>query len=143
MAELRTSRIVARGARPGRPRSLLSTLVVRAVQILAVGHALLLAAQPVLAGSMLDGVDGAVDVHAGMVGGTVLLLAMLLVPLTVLLWRPVRGPLWPVAAALGFTVLETLQVAAGQAGTMTVHLALGMSLLLAGIAFAVWAVRRL
>jgi hypothetical protein len=118
----------------------LRLVLLRVLQTVTVGHAMLLFAQPVLAGSILDGSDSAPDTHAD-VAGVIIFAVMLMTPLAVLLWRPYRWPLWPVGACLAFFAVEVMQVAAGQSGTLTVHLPLGVCTLIAAIAFAWWTVQ--
>ena len=55
-------------------------------------HLLLVCVQPFLAGWSLDGDGNALDLH-GINGSIILTFSMILIPLSILWWRPGRGTL--------------------------------------------------
>ncbi|WP_152365251.1 hypothetical protein [Microlunatus speluncae] len=57
------------------------------------------------------------------------LFALLLVVAAILLFRPGRGPAWPIAAAAVILVGGMVQSALGGGGTIMVHVPLGVSLI--------------
>lgn len=104
--------------------------------VLAV-HAVLVVAQPVAAGAMLQASVAGRAVHQG-VGGVLLLVAMVQIPLAVLAWWPGRWPAWPVALSVLLLVAETTQLTLGYAGSLGVHLPLGVAITLTVLALTAW-----
>jgi hypothetical protein len=88
----------------------------------------LLALQAVFAGQFLDGTYDALRLHrenATVAGIVVLVAAAAAVPI----WRPGRGPLWPVLASLGLFALIAAQIAIGFARLIAVHVPLGITII--------------
>ena len=84
--------------------------------------------------------------HAAMtvvqaVGGTLLLVATVQVPLAVLAWRPGRLPAWPIGVSAALVVAEVAQVALGATGVLAVHVPLGVAIVGTAVTLAVWVVR--
>ncbi len=100
----------------------------------------LLIAQPVLAGRFLDGDFPSLATHGG-VGIALMLLAWLVVVAALLAWRPGRLPGWPVLVSLACAMLLPIQLGMGHARFLAVHLALGVTLVAAGVVVAAWAWR--
>ncbi|MEJ2887507.1 hypothetical protein [Actinomycetospora aeridis] len=115
-------------------------LAAGAFRVVAVLHAVMAVAQPVAAGAVLQASATGLVVHQA-VGGTLLLVAMLQVPLAVLAWRPGRLSPWPIAVSVGLVVAETAQVALGYTGVLAVHVPLGVAVVAAAVGLAWWAVR--
>jgi hypothetical protein len=86
-------------------------------RVVVVLHAAMALAQPVAAGAILQASTLGLAVHQA-VGGVLLLVAFVQVPVAVLAWRPGRLPAWPVAVSLGLVVVETAQVALGPTACM-------------------------
>jgi len=115
--------------------SLVTLWTMRAASLL---HAVLLVAQPVLAGRFLDGDYPALAQH-GLVGATLMGSAGLLwLAAIVLLW-PGRLGWWPLVLCTAMTAIMPIQVGMGHARFLAVHLSLGVVLVASGLALAVWA----
>ncbi len=117
----------------------------RAVRALfAVGallHLLLVGAQPFLAGWSLDGDGDALELH-GVNGSVILTVSMVLIPLSLLRWRPGRGTAWaPVLTVLLFAA-ETFQLGMGYADIHIVHVPLGVGVVIGSFALVGLAFRR-
>ncbi|HSK60863.1 MAG TPA: hypothetical protein VK935_17625 [Actinomycetospora sp.] len=109
-------------------------------RVVTVLHAAMTVVQAVAAGGVLQASLVGFLVHQA-VGGTLLLVALVQVPVAVLAWRPGRLPAWPVAVAAGLLVGEVAQVALGFTGILAVHVPLGVAIVGTAVALAVWAVR--
>ena len=102
--------------------------------------ALLLFNQAVFAGRFLSGSFTALHTHRE--NATVAGLAVLVAAgCAVLLRRPGGGPLWPAFACLGLFALIALQIVAGFARLLTVHIPLGVTVIGLAAALTVWAWR--
>lgn len=117
-------------------RTTSTTRLVRIVHILFVTgaalHLLLVGAQPVLAGQGLDGHVLALDLHNGN-ASIILTVSVILIPLSILWWRPGRGTVWaPILTVLLFAA-ETLQLMMGMAAVFAVHIPLGVSIVLGSV----------
>lgn len=110
------------------------------LRLLSGVQAVLLLAQPILAGRFLDGDFPSLSQH-GAVGLLLMGLAWLVVIAAVLVWRPGRLPAWPIAVAAACAVLLPIQLGMGHARLLAVHLVLGVGLVAAGVAVAIWAWR--
>lgn len=115
-------------------------VLVAAFRVVAVLHAAMTVVQAVAAGALLQASEAGLVVHQA-VGGTLLLVAMLQVPLAVLAWRPGRLSPWPIAVSGALVVAETAQVAIGYVGVLSVHVPLGVAIVATAVALAWWAVR--
>jgi hypothetical protein len=109
-------------------------------RVVVVLHAAMTITQAVAAGGILQASAVGLAVHQA-VGGTVLLVAFVQVPLAVLAWRPGRLPAWPVGVSAALVVVEVAQVALGATGVLAVHVPLGVAIVGAAVTLAVWAVR--
>ncbi|MEV6348661.1 hypothetical protein [Actinoplanes sp. NPDC051851] len=101
--------------------------------------AVLLFDQAVFAGQFLAGSYPALHTHranATVAGITVLAAALS----GLLLWRPGRGPLWPLAGSLVLFALIAAQIAIGFARLLTLHIPLGVAIigLSIGLAIRAW-----
>lgn len=98
----------------------------------ALTHLILVCVQPVLAGWSLDGNGTALELH-GINGSMILTLSMVLIPLSILWWRPGHGTLRaPVLTVLLFAA-ETFQLGMGYADILVIHVALGVGIVLASV----------
>jgi hypothetical protein len=100
-------------------------------------HALAVFAQPVLAGQFLDGNAGMLKVHGG-VAVLIELLGMIQIPVAVLLWRPGRGPLWPVGVSVLLFFAEGVQVGVGYERMLALHVPLGVTIVGVMLLLLVW-----
>jgi hypothetical protein len=93
--------------------------------------------QAVFAGQFISGDYGALNSHAANAGftGAVLIVEAIA---AVLLWRPGRGPSWPIWAALGLVVAATVQTALGYGRVLAVHVPLGVSIIVLDVLMLVW-----
>jgi hypothetical protein len=97
------------------------------LRIVVTVEAVLVFDQAVFAGQFLAGDFGALGVHRtnADVLGTVAVLQLIA---AVLLWRPGRGPAWPIAVAATLFALINLQIALGFARVIAVHVPLGVAI---------------
>lgn len=93
--------------------------------------------QPVLAGQFLSGNADMVVVH-GIVAALIELLALIQIVFAVLLWRPGRGPGWPVFASLTIFVAVFTQAALGYTRVLAAHVPLGVTLFAVMSLLLVW-----
>ena len=100
----------------------------------------LLVDQPVFAGQFLAGSYPALHTHrenATYAGIAVLVAAAA----AVLLRWPGRGPWWPMAACVGLFGLIALQIQLGFARLVTVHVPLGVAIIVPAVGLTVWSWR--
>lgn len=101
-------------------------------------HALLVFAQPVLAGRFLAGDYRMLGVHG--TNSTVIgLLGYAQVVVAFVYWRPAGGVAWPAMASLGISAVETVQILLGYARSIAIHVPLGVLVVLVNILMAIWA----
>lgn len=108
--------------------------IFRATSTLA---AVMLFDQAVFAGQFLSGIYPALEVHrenATYAGLTVIVAAVA----AVLLFRPGRGPWWPIAAYVSLFGLIGLQIFLGFSRALAPHVPLGVAMILTAAALAVW-----
>lgn len=110
------------------------------LRLLAGVQAVMLLAQPLLAGRFLDGDYPSLAAH-GANGLALMGVAWLVVIAAVLAWRPGRLPGWPVLVAVACALLLPVQLGMGHARFLAVHLVLGVAIVATGVAVAVWAWR--
>lgn len=119
---------------PERPT--FKTRLVRVVHVVfvasAFAHLVLVCAQPLLAGWSLDGDASALDLH-GINGKIILTISMILIPLSVLWWRPGRGTLWAPTLTVVLFAAETFQLDTGFAGILLVHVPLGVGVVIGSL----------
>jgi hypothetical protein len=104
--------------------------------------ALMLFNQAVFAGQFLAGTFGSLHTHrenATLAGISVLLAA----GCAVFVRWPGKGPIWPLLACLGLFGLIVLQIVLGFARMLTVHIPLGVSIIVLAVLLAIWAWRPL
>lgn len=110
------------------------------LRVLLTLHALLVFAQPVLAGRFMAGDYRMLSVHQG--NSTVIgILGYVQVVVAFLYWRPAGGSAWPAAASLGISVVETVQILLGYTRSIAIHVPLGVLVVLVNILMAIWAWR--
>jgi len=103
-------------------------------------HTVQVVGQPIFAGSLLAGNADAITFHE--VGGELVhLTCFVQVVVTILFWRPGRGPGWPALATLGLVVAEGAQIGFGEQHVLAVHVPLGVAIVGSVVAFFVWAIR--
>jgi len=101
--------------------------IVWALRVLATAHLAGVLAQAALAGLFVTGDVDLLAWHRNNAGVTHGLLYLQLVA-AILVWRPGRGPLWPVPASLAIVAAETVQVMVGQDRVIALHFPLGMAI---------------
>jgi len=114
------------------PRSLLLGL-----KVIASVHVSLLALQPVLAGQYFGGRLEAMAAH-GTLGETAAWLAILQALLALFCWRCKALSFWAAGAFLIIFALDGVQIHAGHAKTLTLHIPLGAALLAVSFALTLW-----
>lgn len=101
---------------------------------------LLFAEQPVFAGQFLAGEFDSLHTHR--VNATIAGIAMLVTAAMAALIRwSARGPLWPALACLTLFGLTAGQIALGFARVLTVHVPLGVTIIVLAVMLTVWAWR--
>lgn len=103
--------------------------------------AVLLFDQAIYAGQFLDGTYGSLHVHRENATNAGISVLVLLVAAVLLRW-PGRGPWWPIAACVGIFGLIGLQIALGFARAISLHVPLGVAIIVLTVALAVSAWRR-
>ncbi|MBT2553020.1 hypothetical protein [Arthrobacter sp. ISL-5] len=103
--------------------------------------AIMLFDQAVFAGQFLSGSYDSLAVHrenATFAGISVLISTVA----AVLVRWPGRGPWWPIAACIGIFALIGLQIVFGFARAISVHVPLGVAIIMVATGLAVWAWKR-
>ncbi|MFI9813895.1 hypothetical protein [Saccharothrix variisporea] len=117
------------------PRTTLRTL-----RIVAAVHGLCVVAQPALAGLYLSGTVDALFFH-GRTGDTISVLSLTqLITALVFVWRG-RGRRWALWAALGIFLAEMAQMTLGIEGVVSLHVPLGVTVVVSQVLFTVWVFR--
>lgn len=106
-------------------------------RILATLVALLFFLQAVYAGQFLSGTFGALLQHQTKAALTDFAL-FATVPAAVLVRWPGRGPWWPILAVVGLIVLSYTQSELGFSRIVTVHIPLGVVIILLSTGLAIW-----
>ena len=109
-----------------------------ALRTIATAHCAAIFVQAALAGRYLSGEFDAISIHNAN-AGLVMLLGWAQALAAALLWRPGRGPAWPLAASLLICVAELMQIGAGRAHELGLHVPLGVSLFGATATLTGWA----
>lgn len=109
------------------------------LRALVVLNAALVLAQPVLAGLFVTGDVGMLRLHST-IAGFLTALAFLQFVAAILLWRPGRGPAWPIWASLGFFLAVEVQGGLGYARAVGLHIPAGVLLFgfTVAMVIAVW-----
>jgi hypothetical protein len=105
----------------------------RVVWALARVQAAMVFMQAVFAGGFLSGRTGLRYAH-GVNAGLLWLVSFVLMVVAVVTWRRGRSPGWVAAVASGLWVVLEVQIAAGEAGMLWIHVPLGVGIF--GIAVA-------
>jgi chromate transport protein ChrA len=98
-------------------------------------------AQAVLAGGFLAGHYDFLDLHkenATRTGITAVVLGLC----AILLWRPGRGPWWPIPVCFGLFGVEALQIVLGYGRVLLVHIPLGVAIITGIFFLLAWAWRK-
>ncbi|MFD2079926.1 hypothetical protein SAMN05421678_105246 [Actinopolymorpha cephalotaxi] len=123
----------SRPAPPGtRPRGSLLAL-----RICALLTAIIVFAQPVLAGSYLTGEVGALGIHEANAHAVTALAFVQFAAAVVYAWRG-RGRWWPATLTAALLVAAETQTVLGYAQNLLVHVPLGVGLVLTQILFTCW-----
>jgi hypothetical protein len=103
-----------------------------ALRVVAVLHALSFLLQPIMAGLFLSGQDSAIDLHATN-ASVVVLLCLVMAILAFPAWRRGLVPRAAFTTAAALLVVEGIQMGAGFAHVMWLHIPLGV-LMMGGVA---------
>ena len=93
--------------------------------------------QATLAGHLLSGNTTARQAHEFVATGLIMWVAAAQIVLTLLLWRPARGPAWPLAATTALFGLLLLRLGWGYGRRIALHIPVGVSFLAAQILLAI------
>ncbi len=108
------------------------------IRILAVVVSLQVLTQAALAGGFVTGDVGLLSLHSA--NGTLLALtSAALLPATILLVRPGRGPWWPIVVSCALWAAVVLQIGLGFAREVGLHIPVGMAIMGLAAAFTWWA----
>lgn len=109
------------------------------LRVVAVTHAVAVCLQPVLAGSYLNGSGTAMRIHEPLgLGSAFLCLGQLLA--ATIYWR-YGGRGWPALLTLAIFLAEGFQIAMGYSRQLALHIPLGIAIVGATAALAVWTCR--
>lgn len=106
------------------------------LRVLAALHAVMAVSQPLSIGQYLDGVIGGLSWHSGV--GSSLIAVMMLQGALALVAVILRGSVWLLLAPTLLYVAETVQVVVGYSRTLTIHLPLGIAIVVAAVWYAIW-----
>ncbi len=106
------------------------------LRFVATAHLVLVLAQPVLAGLFLTGNVDAIAVHSA-IGSALAAVAIVLIA-TTLIYVVRRGSLWVLPAAVVLFFAVGLQIGMGYSRVLQIHIPLGVAIVMAAVAFAVW-----
>lgn len=112
------------------------------LRIITTLAAVLVLVQPVLAGLFVTGDVGKLEMHS-MTASVLVAVIFLQLVAAILVWRPGRGPAWPIGACTALFVAAELQSGMGYARLLAVHIPLGVLLfgLSVALLIAVWSPR--
>lgn len=123
-------------ARPPTRRGPFVTLwLVRAVIVV---HLLMVLAQPVLAGRFLTGDVDAIVTH-GLIGSLLAVVGLAAIVTTLLYVLGGRGRLWVAPVAVALFLADGIQIGAGYARNLSLHVPLGVAIVVTSVLLAVWA----
>ena len=109
------------------------------LRVVALTHAVAICLQPLLAGAYLNGSGAAMRIHEPIGLGIVFLgLSQLLVAT---IWWRAGGRGRAVALTAAMLIGEVIQVSMGYTRNLVLHIPLGITLVGAAVAFAVWTCR--
>jgi hypothetical protein len=141
-SQMPTPAMEARGDGPAPPRAWIWPwvwpLAYLPFRLLVSAAAVLLFDQAVFAGQFLSGTFGALHTHrenATVAGLVVVGAALAAIPIR---W-PGHGPIWPLFACVGLFGLIALQITLGFRRELTVHVPLGVSIIVLASLLAIWA----
>lgn len=97
------------------------------LRLTVLATAVLVLLQPVLAGLFVTGDVGMLRAHST-AAGFITMLGFFQFIAALLVWRPGRGPAWPVWASLGFFVAAEAQSGFGYARLVGAHIPFGVAL---------------
>jgi len=101
-------------------------------------HTALLGAQPVLIGLFLSGDSTKLQAHST-VGSAILTACAAQGVAAILVWRPGRWSIRPFAITLAMFIAELIQLTAGYARNLGLHVPLGVALVTTGVILTTWA----
>ena len=103
-------------------------------------HAVLVGAQPILAGYFLSGNVDAMNIH-GPIGSTVWMVAMIQFVAAAIYWLGGGGRVWPTLLTAVLFVAEFVQLTFGYLQNFAVHVPLGTAIVITVIWMTVWSFR--
>ena len=103
-------------------------------------HAVLVAAQPILAGYFLSGNVDAMNIH-GPIGSSLWMVAMIQFAVAAIYWLGGGGRAWPTVVTAGVFVAEFVQLIFGYQQNFAVHVPLGTAIVVTVIWMTVWSFR--
>lgn len=109
-----------------------------AFRAIITAHCVLILVQAALAGRYLSGGFDTITIHSAN-SGFVMLLGLAQLVTAGLLWRPGRGPGWPIGASLLICFAEVVQIGAGFSPELGLHVPLGVALFGVTAAMTGWA----
>lgn len=111
-----------------------------ALRITLLLHAVLIVAQPILAGYFLAGNVDAMNIH-GPIGSTVWMFAMIQFVAAAIYWLGGGGRVWPTILTAGLFVAEFVQLTFGYLQNFAVHVPLGTAIVITVVWMTVWSFR--
>jgi hypothetical protein len=111
-----------------------------ALRITLVLHAVLIVAQPILAGYFLSGNVDAMNIH-GPIGSSVWLVALIQFVVAAIYWLGGGGRSWPAVLTAVLFVAEFVQLVFGYQRNFAVHVPLGTAIVITVVWMTVWSFR--
>lgn len=108
--------------------SRMGTIMQRSFGVLAIIHAALVIAQPILAGMSLEGNNSALDLHYAN-GMLIMMVACIQTMAALLWWKFGGGPSRAITVSLVLLIAEVIQFLLGDSGSFAIHLPLGIFVL--------------
>jgi hypothetical protein len=130
-----TTTVEPTGKKVRRPRASLWGL-----RITLLLHAVLIVAQPILAGYYLSGNVDAMNIH-GPIGSSVWMLAMVQFVAAAIYWLGGGGRIWPTVLTAVLFVAEFVQLTVGYQQNFAVHVPLGTAIVITVVWMTVWSFR--
>lgn len=112
-------------------------LTLRPLRLLVTVHLVAVLAQPVLAGRFLTGDVDAITAH-GTVGSSLAAVGLGLIVLTLLYVLAGRGKLWVAPVGVVLFLADGIQIGAGHARNLALHIPLGVTIVVASVLLAIW-----
>lgn len=107
------------------------------LRIVITVHLLMVLAQPWLAGQFLAGDVDSIAVH-GLIGSLLAAVGLVVIATTLLYVLGGRGKLWAAPVAVALFLADGIQIGAGYARNLSLHIPLGVTIVVVSVLLAAW-----